>query len=198
MNCKKIIFLLIASALVSSCGPKAQIPPKEMSSLLEDLFLADQYIDMDNELSTLADTTLVYAPIIEEYGYSVDDFNSSIEFYRHNPKIFVSILQKVKESIDVELFDSQTEFRQQHEGMEEISLEEDDQKKVSKKATRLKHKLQKPEDVPLEKEFVIEQERQNPTPTEDQNNPEPEKEKKTVKEKKLSKKELKELKNKWD
>ncbi len=66
----------------------------------------DQWIKI-NHMSRQADTTLVYLPIIEKYGYTMEDWQKSVEKYSSQPakysKIFErtgDILKKHLDSLD--------------------------------------------------------------------------------------------------
>lgn len=201
MKFRNIILIIFALTFLSGCGPKTDISPKEMSAMLKEMYLTDQYVAFDSDLNALADSTEVYAHIIERGGYSVDVFLNSLEFYRHNPKLFKEILQNVKASVDADLDVSQTILMNNRAGVHEVTPAGDSVNTEGKRQPLFKKKLKRETDNSAETEFVFEDD--NDIESIEQQDDvevvkETVKEKKRVRERKLSKQELKELKNKWD
>ena len=48
----------------------------------------------------IADTTLVYEPILQKYGYDSDDYRKSIDYYMNDPERFARIFRSTVEIID--------------------------------------------------------------------------------------------------
>ena len=88
--------LALAALLLSAChrGPK-MIPADKMAEVYADMFLADQWI-FDHELRYQADTTAVYDPIFEKYGYDADDFRYSVDKYMNDADRLLHILKDSK------------------------------------------------------------------------------------------------------
>lgn len=101
---KKTPFIYLLSALVcvlslASCGPKV-IPAHKMEKVYEDVLVADQWLKANPDAQRKADTTYFYAPVLEKYGYSVEDFKQSLLYYIAHPKKFSAILEKVEKNLD--------------------------------------------------------------------------------------------------
>jgi len=82
--------------MLCSCADKAPIPPKDMKAIVYELFLVDKYIEYMPELRIQADTTNVYKPVIEKFGYTVEDFYNSLYFYVRRPDDFSKIVKDVQ------------------------------------------------------------------------------------------------------
>ena len=61
------------------------------------MLLADQQVryDADPNMSLIADTTLFYEPILEEYGYTKADYVKSVGKYMEDPEKFADIFKAV-------------------------------------------------------------------------------------------------------
>ncbi|MBR4735482.1 MAG: hypothetical protein IK052_05255, partial [Bacteroidales bacterium] len=59
-----IVLAVLALLALSACGPR-RIPKGEMEDIFYQMFLQDQKIKQDRSLKQMADTSLVYEPILE-------------------------------------------------------------------------------------------------------------------------------------
>ncbi len=84
-----------------SCGVELGIPENKMASILVDIHLADGIMMNRQTLSTYehTDSTQIYAPILKKYGYTLDDFRSSLNLYMKNPRALESVHNKVLERL---------------------------------------------------------------------------------------------------
>ena len=99
-----IIFLILLT--ISSCGKKGKvIPAGRLTKIYSEMLLADQRIGESYDIKRMADTTLVYAPIIEKYGYSVTDYQTSVEYYISNPDKYARIFRKAIVELEKELIE---------------------------------------------------------------------------------------------
>lgn len=89
-------YLLVILALVSSCGKGKRISENTFAEIFADMFLADQWIS-SNRLSRTADTSLVYEPIFEKYGYTSEDYRNSLEYYMDDATTFAEVLEESRE-----------------------------------------------------------------------------------------------------
>ena len=66
------------------------------------MLLADQQVryDADPNMSLIADTTLFYEPILEEYGYTKADYVKSVGKYMEDPEKFADIFKESKKILD--------------------------------------------------------------------------------------------------
>ena len=91
--------------LVPSCkreGPRV-IPRSKLAKIYAEMFVTDQWIQSKPGLRTIADTSLVYEPILEKYGYDSDDYQYSIDRYMDDPERFSRILRTTAEILDKEI-----------------------------------------------------------------------------------------------
>ena len=78
---KHILTLLAACILIiSSCkrGDEKIIPRKDMAKIYAEMLVVDQWVQLDQAVRKTMDTTLVYEPILEKYGYDSDDYRNSV------------------------------------------------------------------------------------------------------------------------
>ena len=90
-----LILALLAGLVSCSRGPKI-IPADKLSAMYEEMFLLDQWIRTDAKMGRVADTSLVYQPILEQYGFTPEDYYYSVEYYLTEPAEFADIFQTVK------------------------------------------------------------------------------------------------------
>ena len=102
----KILILLAAAVLLaSSCGrDKARVIPRsKMSKIYAEMLVMDQWIQNKPGLRTIADTSLVYEPILEKYGYDSDDYQHTVAYYMADPERFSRILRTTVSVLDKDL-----------------------------------------------------------------------------------------------
>lgn len=88
-----LLCLAVALAFTSCSRGGKVIPRSKMAVIYAEMFVADQLILQDNELRRMADTTLVYDPILEKYGYTADDYRASVSYYIKDPDRYARILR---------------------------------------------------------------------------------------------------------
>ena len=101
------ILLLFAALviLVPSCGRDGArvIPRGRMAKIYAEMFVTDQWILSTPKLRTIADTSLVYEPILEKYGYTSEDYQYSVGHYMNDPERFSRILRTTGEILDTRI-----------------------------------------------------------------------------------------------
>lgn len=107
LACMLLVLLLLPLGV--SCKRDAKvIPPKQMSDLYFDLFLADQWLRDNQSYREQADTTLFFDPIFANHGVSFEDYLNSVEYYSADPEAFAAIVQDASdrlEKVSKDLFD---------------------------------------------------------------------------------------------
>ena len=86
---------MMMCGIISSCekeGAKV-IPRGKLSKIYAEMLVTDQWILATPGMRMIADTSLVYEPILEKYGYDSDDYRKSIDFYMDDPERFSRILR---------------------------------------------------------------------------------------------------------
>jgi len=93
------IFLLLA--LLCSCGPRV-IPARKFSRILEDMLLSDAWLKQNGEFATQADTMLFYDAVLERYGYSFEDYDTTVKYYCEHTEEFSKLLEEAKARVKKE------------------------------------------------------------------------------------------------
>jgi hypothetical protein len=123
------ILILIAAVLIlaPSCrkdGPRV-IPRSKLAKIYAEIFVTDQWIQSKPGLRTIADTSLVYEPILEKYGYDSEDYQHSVDHYMDDPERFSRILRSTAEILDKEI-------KALRKKQAEIKLQEAVEKEIAK------------------------------------------------------------------
>ena len=100
-----LILLAAIMILVPSCKRESPrvIPRSKLAKIYAEMFVTDQWIQSKPALRTIADTSLVYEPILERYGYDSEDYQYSIDRYMDDPERFSRILRSTAEILDKEI-----------------------------------------------------------------------------------------------
>ncbi len=87
---------------LSSCGRGRVrvIPRDELAEIYAEMMMTDQWILNTPNVRLIADTSLVYEPILEKYGYDSDDYRKSIDVYMDDPERFAKILKVTGEILE--------------------------------------------------------------------------------------------------
>lgn len=121
---KTLRHILAVSALVLtlfSCSKKEErvIPKDRLSEIYAEMFVMDQWLDDNRDLRRTADTSLVYAPVLEKYGYTYDDYLRSVDVYMKDPQRYAKILRSTSEILNARL----SELKAEKKAMEEAQRE---------------------------------------------------------------------------
>lgn len=102
----KHILPLLAVFVFASCGKKDEaevIPRGKMADIYAEMLVTDQWISSTPGVRTIADTSLVYEPILQKYGYDKLDYIRSVYHYMNDPERFSRILRSSGEKLDKRL-----------------------------------------------------------------------------------------------
>ena len=78
--------------LISCGGDKEKVIPRsKLAEIYAEMFITDQWLGANPSLRRSADTSLVYAPILEKYGYTSADYRKSVDMYMDDPERFSRI-----------------------------------------------------------------------------------------------------------
>lgn len=92
-----ILLLFTVVLLAFSCGKKYKIiPKKELAQIYAEMFLADQWVHDHQNFSRTADTTYLYPVIFQKYGYTIEDYQASIDYYISDPEDLAKVLDHTK------------------------------------------------------------------------------------------------------
>lgn len=113
-----IMFAGICVFLLFSCRKESSVIPRDkMSEIYAEMFVADQWISSHYKARKTADTSWVYEPIFEKYGYTADDYRASVEYYLQDPDRYARILRQTTVIIEGHIRD----LKRQKELLESIS-----------------------------------------------------------------------------
>jgi hypothetical protein len=97
---KMVLLAAVIAVAVASCSDRPKvIPARKMEKIYREMFMADQWIIKNPEKKRKADTTWLYVPIFEKYGYSVEDYRHSVDHYLNDPKRYAEMLERVRKSL---------------------------------------------------------------------------------------------------
>ena len=114
---RHIIAVIAAMVLLASCSRDGAevIPRSKLSQIYADMLMTDQWILSTPGFRHIADTSLVYEPILKKYGYDSEDYRKTIEVYMNDPERFSRILRTT-----VSIFDERlAELHKQEKLLEE-------------------------------------------------------------------------------
>ena len=114
-----VALLALVSALVS-CGKNGRVIPKEkMAEIYAEMYVMDQWLDDNRSLRREADTSLVYAPVLDRYGYTYDDYLNSVSTYMKDPTRYSRILRRTSEILNGRLAELKAEKKAREEALKE-------------------------------------------------------------------------------
>lgn len=138
MRLRHILIILIAVlAFFPSCRREAAkvIPRGKLAKIYAEMLVTDQWVQSTLTLRRMADTSLVYDPILEKYGYTQVDYQYTVEKYMDDPERFSRILRNTAGILDAQIKDLR---KKQHQ----LNLQTIQQKKLeSTELPELKHFL---------------------------------------------------------
>ncbi len=101
--------------LFASCNRNEAeiIPRKKLAKIYAEMLVTDQWVISTPGIRHIADTSLVYEPILEKYGYNSEDYRKSIDFYMNDPERFSRIFRTTGEILESELVELRKEQERQ-------------------------------------------------------------------------------------
>ena len=98
--------VIMALMVFASCGKKDEaeiIPRNQLAKIYAEMLVTDQWIMDTPGVRSIADTSLVYSPILEKYGYDADDYVRTVDKYMADPERFSRIFRSTGEILDRQL-----------------------------------------------------------------------------------------------
>ena len=74
-----------------------------MAEIYAEMLMADQWVIEHSKTRAQADTSLVYEPIFQKYGYSTADYRASVSHYMKDPERYSRILRTTSELLEAQL-----------------------------------------------------------------------------------------------
>ena len=128
MKLWKYILPLMAVVVFASCSSKDEaevIPRDTMADIYVEMLMMDQWITTIPGMRIIADTSLVYEPILEKYGYDKMDYIHSVDVYMDDPERFSRILRTSIDKLDKRIAGLQKKLKEQQ-------LEEEAARKIER------------------------------------------------------------------
>lgn len=98
-----VVLAALFMCLACSSDQTKVIPRSKMAKIYAEMFVVDQLTNSEPKYRQAADTSLVYEPILNKYGYDTDDYRKSVEFYMNDPERFARILRTTTEILDARI-----------------------------------------------------------------------------------------------
>ena len=77
--------LSMVSFSMQSCGREDVIEEEHLAQIYAEMLMTDQWINSTPGVRMIADTSLVYEPILKKYGYTSAEYRNSVEYYLEDP-----------------------------------------------------------------------------------------------------------------
>ena len=111
---KIVLLLVIMASLLLSCGRSARvIPVRKVERVYREVLLADQWLAKNPDKRNMADTTWFYEPIFERYGYTLKDYQKSVDRYLNDPKRYAEMVARVEKDLRKELWNLNAKISQE-------------------------------------------------------------------------------------
>ena len=93
------VLAIMICGIMNSCSKNGTkvIPRRTMARIYAEMLMTDQWITSTPGMRMIADTSLVYEPILQRYGYDSDDYRKSMDVYMDDPERFARILRTTGE-----------------------------------------------------------------------------------------------------
>lgn len=115
-----VVLALAVGLSLASCGKKERVIPREkMAEIYAEMYVLDQWLDENRSLRREADTSLVYAPVLDKYGYTYDDYLNSVDVYMKDPTRYSRILRRTSEILGSRLTELKAEKKAQEDALKE-------------------------------------------------------------------------------
>lgn len=97
-----LVFCMISIAFSCRKGDRL-IPKRQFAEIYAEMFVLDQWLNDNTKYRQAADTSLVYAPVLEKYGYTYNDYMFSVEEYMRDPARYSRILRETSDILNERL-----------------------------------------------------------------------------------------------
>ena len=94
-----VLCLAVVLCLLPSCRRGRVISAGVMSDIYAEMFLADQWINDNSQFKKKADTSGFYEAIFKKHGYSLKDYDASVNHYLREPEKYSKILENAAKKL---------------------------------------------------------------------------------------------------
>lgn len=88
------------------------IPRAKLAKIYAEMFITDEWIAANPDMRKVADTSLVYDPILQRYGYTPEDYRATMEEYMKDPERYARILKNTSGILNKRLTELKKNQRQ--------------------------------------------------------------------------------------
>lgn len=117
-NIPKVVFFLLAIfciTTISSCKKKEILSEDKMLAVLKDLYLTESMYDVNNgNFRSDKSKTSLYSAVLEKYGITEAQLDSSLVWYSDNAQIYIRINDSIISSLRQDLKDIETQYAQEN------------------------------------------------------------------------------------
>ena len=87
-----VVFLVVVVMAASCSADRADVIPRsKLAAIYAEMLMTDQWINSRPDVRRIADTSLVYEPILQKYGYDHQDYLKTVDEYMNDPERFARI-----------------------------------------------------------------------------------------------------------
>lgn len=101
---KRFLFSILAIYLIVSCSGRDEIPPDIVEDIIEQTALTSATI---NNIISIRDSVKnmdYYSPILDKYGYTIEDFEYTIErMVARKSRVLKQVLENAKSNLEIKL-----------------------------------------------------------------------------------------------
>jgi hypothetical protein len=87
-----------------------------------EMLATDQWVINNPDLRSVADTSLVYEPILKKYGYDSEDYRYSVDVYMDDPERFSRIFRAAAEILNDEIIELKRLKKEQEDAAERLKM----------------------------------------------------------------------------
>ena len=98
---RRAFIALLMCSMVVGCKEEKEIPEDDLVNIFRDAFVANAYLAKEGVQPN--DSLIIYEPILEKYGYTVEDLRTTLQSLSQRKSARVSdLLTKASELLDEE------------------------------------------------------------------------------------------------
>ena len=116
-------FIMVLTFFTSCNNDDEKLIPRcRLSMIYAEMLATDQWVINNPDLRTVADTSLVYEPILKKYGYDSEDYRYSVDVYMDDPERFSRIFRAAAEILNDEIIELKRLKKEQEDAAERLKM----------------------------------------------------------------------------
>lgn len=118
-----VLFIMVLTFFTSCNNDDEKLIPRgRLSMIYAEMLATDQWVINNPDLRTVADTSLVYEPILKKYGYDSEDYRYSVDVYMDDPERFSRIFRAAAEILNDEIIELKRLKKEQEDAAERLKM----------------------------------------------------------------------------